>query len=536
MNQLDVPTPEALQLAGKAKLWALNQTDWKLWASQQKLYQRLLSCWGEGPFVGLCHRNFGKSTVLVKVADNCCRKYICDCAIITDTKEHALKIVDEKFEEFFEDCPSHLRPVPLESKYAWRYPNGSRIWCYGADMHRHIKTLRGLALYFCGMDEAGHIEGTSGWTLLKIIKRIVLPALAKHLKTHPERPGHLALMTTSPEDLGHAFWDVMHDAEHSGRGFRMPLSLNPDFDDSYRAARQKEMGGADSPDYLLEYECREIGDPRLIVLPNVTPERLAGLDGKPALKQTVPILRNREWYVGLDIGGKHLTGYVLGHYEPETDTVRIAREIASRNVSPFEFAVEVLKLEGSVFGVRERLAFENDLLNLDGMKREQRVLIPKKHILYPRHFERWADNNNLWLLYSLTTDYGIHFTATAKDQKMAQIGALRRIISAGQLWVDPSCVVLLDTLPKAKWKDTGKTDAGFAEDPKIGHADLLDGLIYFVRNVKRRAYPEELPELQMQVPGFSPPLQPWQQPELGQGARQMAELLNADPLDGEELD
>jgi len=520
------------RLAGKARLWAAGKTEWKLWPSQGQLYRTLMASWGDGPFAGLCHRNFGKSTILIKVADSACREFVCDCALITDTKEHALKIVDEKMDEYLDDCPQHLRPTPFESKFVWRYPNGSRLWCYGADMHRHIKTLRGLALYFCGLDEAGHIEGTSGWTLMKIVRRIVMPALAKHLKVHPDRPGHLAAVTTSPEDLGHDFWDLLHDCERQGRGFRMPLSENPDFDDAYRTARAKESGGADSPDYLLEYECREIGDPRLTVLPNVTEERLQGLDGKPALRQSVPILRNREWYAGLDIGGKHLTGCLWGYYNPDTDTTLIARETADRNVSPFEFAKKVMRIEGGLFGVRDVRDFEADLLQLDGMKHEVRMLVPKKHILYPKHFTRWADNNNLWLLHELHAEYGIYFNATAKDQKMAQIGALRRIISSGQHWVDPCCTVLLDTMKKARWKETGKTDAGFAEDPKIGHADLLDADLYLNRNVKRRAYPEEVPELEMQIPGTPMPLQPWQQHE-SPGTRKMAELLNEEP---QELD
>jgi len=451
--------------AAQASLWSsggIART--KFWPSQIPLYDAIRKSWGQGPFAALCHRNAGKSTVLIGIADEECRRVPnTPCALITDTKDHAQKIADEKMSEYLEGCPRSLRPVHTDSKHIWRYRNGSILWLYGADDHRHIKTLRGLALRFVGLDEAGHIEGTNGVGLSIILRSILLPSLAKRVKTQPHRPGQVVLASTSPLVVGHEFWSVWKECEAAGRAFFLPISGNADFTDEYRAARAAECGGFDSPDYRREYECAEISDPNTTVLPNVTRARIHGADGKPALVQQVKAPTPREWYRAMDIGGKHLTGVLWGFYELADDSVQIVAELTDRNASAPELAEGIRLMEKRLWGDHP-----------------------------PEYLESWADNNNLYLLHELDTRYGIRFYATRKDEKMAQLSSLRQMISDGKLILDLSCVQTLATFRKAQWAQ-GITSRGFAETPEIGHADLLDAALYLVRNVRRRPYP--VPEL-----------------------------------------
>jgi hypothetical protein len=261
---------------------------------------------------------------------------------------------------------------------------------------------------------------------------------------------------------------------------------------AWREARAKECGGFESIDYRVEYECEFVSDPTTTVLPDVTPARIAGTDGKPALVQPVIVRLDREWYCSMDIGGKHLTGCLWGYYEPATDTVHIAREWATRNSTGPEVARGVTTVESGLWAAP------------------------------PKYYERWSDNNQLGFLWELDTGHKLRFQPTRKDDKIAQLSSLRRLISDGKLIIDPSCLLTLTTFRKAQWAQ-GLTSRGFAETPEIGHADLLDAALYLVRNVRRRPYPTQLPSFD-QVVGLPGARNKY----ASDGMRQLAEAMNGE--------
>jgi hypothetical protein len=531
-------TPEevAERAAARAELWALGETRWKLWPEQRNLYDFIEKLWGGGPVAGLCHRNFGKSTILISIFDKLCRAFPnTPCALVTDTKDHAGHIADEKMDEFLVDCPEELRPCPSISKYAWHYPNGSRLRLFGADDAAHIKTLRGLGFFAIGVDEAGHIDGSRNVGLTTIIRAILLPALAKFQKTHPERATQLILVTTSPLDENHEFWDVWDDLKEQDRTYEMDLMDNPDFDDAYRAARAKESGGPDSPDFLREYRNRRITNIETMPLPNVTPERIAGLDGKPALVQEFPILMDREWYDGQDVGGEHLTGNLWGYYNPVDDTLRIAAEWAADNSTTKEIARAIRDTEINLWGWRDSSVTRETFEQLRRQAEAAEVTKVRNSfwaaadalIRQPEYLHRVSDNNNLILLNDLAREYAIRFRATAKDEKLAQLGVIRRDISDAKLWIHPRCVRLIKTLKRVRWRPTTSPNAKPTWDyeKEIGHADLLDALIYLRRNVHRRPYPKPLPQLEDHI---AAPIA-WLPQHRTPGMRKLAQLLNEEP-------
>jgi hypothetical protein len=111
------------------------------------------------------------------------------------------------------------------------------------------------------------------------------------------------------------------------------------------------------------------------------------------------------------------------------------------------------------------------------------------------------DNNNLVLLNDLFRLHGINFIATAKDNKEAQINELRLLIKQNRLIISPKCKTLIFHLKNAKWDKQRKQFTRLKDSPdgtlKGGHADLLDALIYLVRNVRidRNPYPDNWGEL-----------------------------------------
>jgi hypothetical protein len=436
----------------QAALWLAGSTAHRLWSSQRAVYELIKRRWRDSPSSVLCHRDFGKSRVEFTIADRILRTEQADCAIVFKTKDHAREAAKQVLDGFLEGCPPELRPRETKSEYVWSYPLGGGLFFFGAD-HDHVETARGRAFRFVGLDEAGRYAHGK---LTEILYSIMLPAVGKHEKATGKR-GHVALFTTSPMDDTHDFWPMHDDAMADGRGVEVALDANPDFSAELKAQRAHEYRGRETEAYQREYGCARIRSGSELVLPGVTPARIAGTDGRPALVQRVAIPgAYREWYAGMDIGGRDLTAVLWGYYEPSIDTVVIAREAVVRNASTPEIARAVREAEAALW--------------------------PRE----PRGLERWSDHNPI-LLRDLDSEHGLRFAPTRKDEKLAQLGELRDDITTGHLVIDVGCPVLLQTLRVARWNTIGK---GWQHEEETGHADLLDALLYLRRNVTRRPLPQ----------------------------------------------
>jgi len=127
----------------------------------------------------------------------------------------------------------------------------------------------------------------------------------------------------------------------------------------------------------------------------------------------------------------------------------------------------------------------------------------------------------------LAREYAIRFRATAKDEKLAQLGVIRRDISDAKLWIHPRCVRLIKTLKRVRWRPTTSPTARptWGYEKEIGHADLLDALIYLRRNVHRRPYPKAAPTMEQQAAM----LMPWSAQLRTPGMRALEQVLNEEP-------
>lgn len=447
--------------AARGRLWSAGHTAWKLQPTPRAVYEQIKAARGNNPFVLLAHRNFAKTTLGITFADEDCRRAPGRrWAVALRTKDQTAAVVREIMDFYLRGCPIHLRPKPVKSEFTWRYPNGSALHFFGGD-NQAIESARGRGFHGALFDEGGFQRD-----LAYNVRSVALPALAKV-------GGGLCLITSTPsKEPGHDFEALYTDAMADARAMRVSVLENPDLTPEWIADRASECGGEDSIDFRREYLCEFLADPDAVVLPGVTEARITGADGVPALVRDVPVRLDREWYCALDVGGRDLTAAVWGYYDPEPDAVCIAREYVCRNASTPELARGLREAEQALFGARP-----------------------------PEYFERWADNNNLFLLHDLAqAPHGLLFRPTRKDEKMAQLGLLRRSIAEGRWVLDPSCTLCLSTFRKAQWVKTGRGERPtFAHLPDIGHADLLDATLYLSRNVRRRPYPKPLPTFEQQI-------------------------------------
>lgn len=482
----------------RRRLWKKGNLEWKFeqrpWAKE--MYDFTRQRWGASPYLfWLVHRRGAKSTTGVVISlEECIRVANTRCAIICKTKDQAQEICELSMDAILEDCPQEIMPERVKNDYTYYFRhNGSRIVILPLDGKHGLKA-RGRKFRFILITEAGFIDNVD-----KILRSRILPAMNDVLG---ETVGTVVLESTPPEEAGHPMQQMVSEAELDGRLYFLPLSRNQYASPAFVEKAKKDSGGADSIDYRREYEMEFVTDDDRTAVPEATMERLfkgtfclvnpektlrapCDASGKrirqrgedvedlPADLDTTnwkieqvhpPTVREVQYptecdhYESLDPGGSDLTGWLGSTYVFEQDLVYVEDEITFHNMTTDDFAAKVQKREIALWGQNPR-----------------------------GRIRRFADNSNKRLLYDLHVKHKLLFQATAKDNKDAQINAARVMIRDGRIAIHPRCVKLIKTLRLAK--RAKETRRGFERGDEIGHADLLDCLLYKIRNVNRRALP-----------------------------------------------
>lgn len=461
--QMARPELREAKRAAKAEMWRRgNLANWHFeqftWA--RKFYDFYREFTGDTCWL-LAHRRSGKSTsALIVGLEDCFRYPNTKVAVVCKTKEQAKAICEESFKALLEDCPETLKPRPIKASYNYRFHNGSEITVFPAD-GSHASKIRGRRFRLIIVTEAGHIPR---------LRTLIAGDLAPTLGDPTGRfKGSMIIESTPPDERDDEFdateYEKMYrEAELDGHAFFFPLSQNTEAKPEYVEDCIRKSGGADTVFFRREYECEFVSESEQTAVPEFTHKR--AFEGDP-LKRLPPIVREYlrppgvDRYVSLDPGGTHLTGLVFGFYDFCEDKIVIEDELALRNFT----SDELVRL------VREK---EKELW---GNEREFKLY-------------RFSDNNNQLLLYDLWRQHNLKFEGTGKDHKFAAINKVRLMIRDGSLVIHPRCRVLIKTLTIAKFAKS--ENRGFQESKEIGHADLLDALIYLVRNVRRKEIPQHV--------------------------------------------
>ena len=96
---------------------------------------------------------------------------------------------------------------------------------------------------------------------------------------------------------------------------------------------------------------------------------------------------------------------------------------------------------------------------------------------------RIADNN-LQTIADINR-HGLTFIPTKKDDKELQVNNLREWIRGYKIFIHPRCRRLISQLGSTVWN---KQRTSYERNSE-GHGDLLDALVYLVRNVRRDRNP-----------------------------------------------
>lgn len=433
------------------ELWSRGELKFKLRGKQVDLYN---SCKQSKERVHtICaSRRLGKSFVLLTLAAEICIKkpnaiikYACP------TQKQVQEIVRKTAKVLFEGCPPHLQPEWKVAEKILLFPNGSEIQIAATD-NGHIDNLRGGSADLCIVDEAGFVDD-----LRYAIDSVLAP-------TTDTTDGYVLLASTpNYMNPNHEFnVDYVLPLQQAGTLIKYTIYDSPMLTDERRNAIIAQYG-IDNPRFRCEYLCEVAISPEQMVIGEFTAEKefqVVKENPRPAIFDT---------YVSMDVGFRDLTGVLFAYYDYLNASIVVEDEYVIRGVElTTDKLAEVIKeKESSVF------------LSSNGLP-----VTPTMRI---------ADNNNLILLNDLQKLHGLAFFPTAKDNKDAQINELKLLIKQNRIVINPRCKNLLFHLRAARWNKNFSNFERLKDNKNEnllgGHADLLDALIYLVRNIQKNKNP-----------------------------------------------
>ncbi len=446
------PTP-----AIKAALWERGELAWKLHPGQLRIelaYQGVVSVCRTKLFVGDCSRQLGKSTwAASKCVEKALKKRRARIRYATAFLSDLEQFIIPAFDFVLADVPMELRPVWRSQRSEFFFPTtGSIIRLVGLD--RKPNGLRGNKLDLVVLDEAGYIKR------LGYIYRSVLVPATTHV---PD--ARIIIISTQPEDPDHDFIKFCDRAEQTGSYVCLTIYDNPLLTkeqieeialeygptDPHLSREERVRLGMATTAFRREYLCERVVEETRAIIPEFRVPRHVK---QPPISPAHKYWRRVE---SLDsAGGTHATGHLMGYYD---------------------FA-------------RAKLCIEADLMLAGHETTTRRIAEETERIRKTlEHYDgslKWGDNNNPILLRDLSTEFGLSFSPTTKDELHAMVNKVRLWFQSDRIEIHPRCVRLIGALRAGIWNER-RTE--FALSEVHGHFDLIAALVYMVRNIPEHDNP-----------------------------------------------
>jgi hypothetical protein len=378
------------------------------------------------------------------------------------TQKSILEIIEPAMARLIEDAPKDVAPRHDKQRNAWEWPvgRGSYMVAAGTD-NKHYTSLRGSAAHLIIKDEAGFFEDPAEVDAVLSPQTLTTGGITISGSTPPVSPGHpwtkyCLAMRAAGRHVHRTIW------EH-GRLSRAQI-------EQYLRKVMLEAGFADyaafleSSTYKREYLAMHVVDETRAVVPEWTM-------AAPKLTQDVP--RPRWFYpgVGFDVGWRDGMAGVFGYWHFAKAAAVVEDEMLLFNVTTPRVAQELRRVE----------------------QRWLPKTMPKPYTEAThtpwgswRPFARWMDPSAKLTLNDLAAHDGLDFTPTRNDEKELQINELRKLVNSGRLLINPKCERLISQLGSTIWN---KQRSSY-ERTEDGHGDLIDALVYFLRNLPRNVNPE----------------------------------------------
>jgi hypothetical protein len=440
-------------------LWRVGDLSWLLDENQLEIKSAVETS-ASKYYVVECARRLGKSYLLVVLAiEAALKKPRQRILYAAPTTKDAQEIVAPLIEQICETAPFVVKYDKNQSK--WVFPNGSQIRLFGCDNKTKANRGRGSGAHLVLLDEAGFIP-----TLDYVLHSIVAP---QTLTTR----GRVVLASTPSDEPDHPFTHLAQKAEEGGYYVRKTLHDNPRLTkeeiEKYIADDAALLGFTveefkESDVYKREFLALRAIDTNLVVLPE--------WDGR---LEEVERPEFYDGYVAFDAGGVDPHALLFGYWDFEKQELVIEDELFLRdNENTEEIVAETKKKEAFLWGVDK----------WDGTLRalEKDVLIPS--VARKQPYIRVSDLGSSKL--ELRVD-GMTFLPTAKTEKRAQVDSVRVMLRQKKIKIHPRCRNLARHIRTTMWLNEKQTTYRRTKDGQ--HGDLVDCLVYIVRNLRRTKNP-----------------------------------------------
>lgn len=428
----------------KAEAWRRGKLRWKLDDTQKKIYDHIKSFNGGSYYFNKARRVGGSYLLLVMAIEKCMEKPHAQVKYAAPTAKAVRKIVTPNIRKILEDCPKELRPKWSLIEGEWRFPNGAILSVAGCD-NQQYESLRGTEADFVCMDEVGFMD-----ELGYVLTDVLMPQVQ-------DTNGMIVLASTPPRSPAHEAFKIAMSHKESGRYFHATVWDNArrtkeQHDQFFRKMSEAKGMGLDefygSVTFRREYLGEFVTDEERSVIPewNVALEK----------HLTQPLRRPKfcDKYVALDIGWRDGMAVLFGYWDHNN-----ARLIIEDEILMFKKTTDQV-----VYSIKQK---------------ELELWTDEKPFL------RISDNN-LQFIADLNAK-GLTFIPTAKQDKELQINNVREWLRLYKIFIHPRCKRLISQLASTIWN---KQRTSYERNSE-GHGDLLDALVYLVRNVRRQKRPKE---------------------------------------------
>lgn len=441
---------EALQIA-----WSKGYLRWKLDDNQKRAYDAIEACSGGSFYLNKARRIGGSYLLCLRALETCLKKPNAQVKYAAPTAKAVRKIIQPNIRKILADCPSELRPEWNSLDMEYRFKNGSTISIAGCE-NQNYENLRGTEADEIYMDEVGFIDD-----LIYIINDVLMPQVQ-------DTNGRIILCSTPPRSPAHESVKIAMDHRSAGRFWGCTVWDNPRHTKEQHTKYFKQIAqsrGMDLEQYFesvtfkREYLGEFIADEEHSVIPEWNKALESYLVNESIFRKEVKP-KYYDCYVGLDVGWKDGMAAVFGYWN---------------------YSRQALFIEDEYLVFKKTTDFV-----ANGIKAKEIELWSDKE-----PYLRISDNN-LQFIADLNSKGKMSFIPTAKDHKELQINRLREWIRGRKIFIHPRCKRLVTQLASTTWN---KNRTSYERTPE-GHGDLLDALVYLVRNVRQAKNPHPRGDLE----------------------------------------
>lgn len=446
----------------EAELWAIGDLSWLLDDTQLEIKSAVESNVNKY-FVLECARRLGKSYLLCIIAvEKAIKHPRARILYAAPTTKDAQEIVAPLLEQICESAPFAVKFDKHQSKFI--FPNGSQIRLFGCDNKTKANRGRGSGAHLVLLDEAGFIP-----VLDYVLHSIVAP---QTLTTR----GRVILASTPSDEPDHPFTHLAEKAEAGGYYIRKTLEDNP------RLTREEIVkyvadDAALSGFSVDEFKQSDVYKREFLALRAIDTNLVVCPEWGGVFEEV-----NRpdffDCYVSLDLGGVDPHGLLFGYWDYTKQHLVIEDELLLRDGQNTEELVSAAKTkENMLWGVDK---WEGTLR----AKERSDVLIHSE--ARPQPYIRVCDPGGPKLELSID---GMVFLPTDKTNKWEQVNQVRILFRENKIKIHPRCRNLARHIRTTMWQSE-KTKTYRRRNGE--HGDLLDCLVYMVRNLRRTMNPAPL--------------------------------------------